>query len=286
VTAAPDLSTGRLPDLLLVGAARCGTTGLARRLGAQPEIFMSNPKELHFFDDKWDRGLAWYRSQFAGGAGTALAGEATTSYMYEEAAVARMADTLPRARVLAVLRNPVDRAWSHYWFNRAAGFERLPFGEALAQEPARLATGAGLRPADRPRRYAYVARGRYLSQLQRLARRYPAGQLLVLILEEDLADDAGGALARVRSFLGLDRAAAAVDPPERVNHPVRFRSRSLARLGSRLPRPLARAVSSVNSRPMRYPPLEPGPRRALEERFAEEIPGLARWLDRDLSCWS
>lgn len=247
---------------------------------------MSARKELHFFDDNWGRGLDWYQSHFAVGAHHQVRGEASPSYMYERDAAARIAATLPDARIIAIVRNPVDRAWSHYWLNRSGDREPQSFEAAVASEPARLSTGAGLRPGAPRRRYAYLDRGRYLAQLQRLTMYYPPERVLVLVLELDLKDDPRGTMARIRRFLDLDGPGVTSDVSETVNHPVAFRSRTLARVSRRLPPPLARGVVSMNEHPMRYPRLDGPLRDRLLAHFVEDNAALANWLGRDLPGWA
>src|SRR5437764_7156012 len=114
-----------LPNFFIIGAMRSGTTSLTRYLNAHPDVFVAPGKELHFFDQRFDRGLDWYRDCFERAAGQRAIGEATQSYMYDAEAMTRLAVTVPKARLLAILRNPVDRAWSHYWLNRALALETL-----------------------------------------------------------------------------------------------------------------------------------------------------------------
>jgi hypothetical protein len=132
----------RLPNFVIIGAPRSGTTSLAHSLSQHPEVFVTmQVKELHFFDTNFDRGLDWYRQQFSGAdaAAAKAAGEATPTYMYDETAMSRMAETVPDARLIAILRNPVDRAYSHYWMNRSLDREDLLFPVAIETEAERLA---------------------------------------------------------------------------------------------------------------------------------------------------
>jgi len=169
--------SGRLPDFVIVGAMRSGTTSLCRYLSEHPRIFVHPDKELHFFDLNWEKGHEWYESKFAAAPPDQLAGEATPIYMYLADTVERMASLIPRAKLVAVLRNPVDRAYSHYWQSRRRDHEPLSFAEAMEAEGARLATGG-----EYAHRYhSYLDRGRYLSQLQRLRDRMPDAPLSVVL---------------------------------------------------------------------------------------------------------
>ena len=281
-----------LPNFVIVGAARSGSTSLYRDLRAHPQVFLPERKELHFFDKHWDLGLDWYQAQYAGAGGQAALGDATPTYMYKAHAVDRMAATLPGARLIAILRNPVDRAYSHFWMNRSQWKERLTFEEALAAEPARLAAGEGRRRRGVPGSCAYADRGRYLYQLQRLCKHYPRHRLLVLILEADLrvAPEVGyGAVCR---FLEIDDTFEAPERARAANRSVSYRIPSLGRVMRRLPRPLpgpvapmVRALARVNERPLTYPPMEPAIRARLLAQFRPHNEALASWLGRDLSMW-
>lgn len=274
--------TGRvtLPNFVVIGAMRSGTTTLATLLRTHPAVHLCRPKEPHFFDLHWDRGLDWYRSLFAGWNGQRAIGEATPAYQYDPVALERLAATLPGVRLVAILRNPVDRAYSHYWHRRARGVEPLTFTDALAAEPQRLARGDRRARMD----FSYVDRGRYLAQLQRAAGLVGRGRLHVLLLD-DLRAQPRAAYAGVCRFLDIDDTYVPSELGRQVNAHVRFRSVRLRTWSLRLPRPLRRAVGKVNAEPDHYPPLDPAVRRALAEKFAPEVEQLAVWLDRDLSAW-
>lgn len=207
----------QLPDFLIAGAMKCGTTSLYNYLGQHPEIAKARKKELHFFDWHYQRGLRWYRSQFplalpgrwAGpGGGGIRTGEASTDYLFHPRAPERIAATLPEVRLIALLRNPVDRAYSHYHHVRKQGAEPLSFEDALAAEPQRLAgeldrlAADPAYPGDAYRRYSYLARGAYADGVERALNVLPRHQLLV-VRSEDLFEEAAGAMAGVLAFLGL-----------------------------------------------------------------------------------
>ena len=270
-----------LPNFIIIGAMRSGTTSLARYLGAHPQVFMAAKKEVHFFDFNFDRSLDWYARHFARAGGKTAVGEATPGYMYNERAIARMARLVPQARLIVVLRNPVDRAYSHYWLNRARGHEPLDFAAAIAVEPERLANSE----LALGRRGVYLEGSRYLKYLLRVCRYYPRSALHVVIFE-DLRDEPRAVYAAVCRFLGVGESFLPPNLGRPINRFVAFRSLGLRNLGRRLPRPLRRVVDRLNVREASYPPLDPALRRALQEQFAGENAALAAWLSRDLSVWS
>lgn len=217
------------PDFLVIGAKRSGTTSLYRWVLAHPQVLPLYPsarwlplrsdiKGVHGFDG--DRGTWWYRSHFPTrptralaarrvGGRPVVAGEATPYYLHHPHAAARAAATVPRARLVVLLRDPVERAWSHWKEQRRRGFEPLEtFEEALAAEPARLAGEVERLAADpRYRSFAhehqsYAATSRYTEALARWQAAFRPDQLLVL-RSEDLFADPQETFARVLLFLGL-----------------------------------------------------------------------------------
>lgn len=158
---------------------------------------------------RFERGSAWYIGQFPASvpAGT-LVGEATPYALFHPLAPQRLVDVAREARIIVLLRNPVDRAYSHYLHERSRGHEALTFEDALAAEPQRLeglenrlATGE-LLVSDVHKRASYVERGRYARQLERWLSVFPRDQLLIL-RSEDLYADPVGVTQQVTDFLGL-----------------------------------------------------------------------------------
>jgi hypothetical protein len=188
---------GALPDFLVIGGQRCGTTSLHSYLAAHPQVRAATGKELQYFSLHYGRGERWYRGHFPPSSPGVVCFEASPLYLFHPDAPSRAAATLPRGRYIALLRDPVERAWSHYLHTRSYGQESLDFAAALAAEESRLATPDGLR------RYSYAARGRYAEQLSRWLAHVPRERLLVL-RSEDLYADPTTVYAQVLGFLGLD----------------------------------------------------------------------------------
>jgi hypothetical protein len=203
----------RLPDYLIIGAQKCGTTSLSAYLNAHPQlVHLPWAKEVHYFDRRWAHGVRYYRSWFPlrSTHASALTGEATPYYLFHPLAAERAGSTVPDARIVAVLRNPVERAYSHYKHNVRYGREPLSFsaaldaeGDRLAGEEIRLVNGAWSRP--RHQHFSYVARGHYASQLRRWMSVFPREQILVLS-SEALFSDPAATFDGVARFLGLDTA--------------------------------------------------------------------------------
>ncbi len=212
------LATSRLrfePGFLIVGAMKAGTTFLHACLAEHPACVCAAEKELHFFDNNFHRGREWYRSRFplrrwmeSRRGRPLLAGEATPYYLYHPLAPQRAKETCPGAKLIVLLRYPVDRAYSHYQQNVRAGFERLSFAEAIEAEPDRLRGEEDRLRAD-PRyysmahqTYSYCARGEYGPQVARWLERFGAGRVLVL-QSEALREQPEEMYRRVLGFLGL-----------------------------------------------------------------------------------
>lgn len=205
--------TRPLPDFLVIGAQKSGSTTLYDYLVQHPDIRSALTKEVHFFDSNHHRGENWYRSNFPlavpGRPRTWLTGEATPYYLLHPLAPARAAALVPEAKLLVTLRHPVDRAYSHYQHERAKGTEGLPFGEALAREAERIAgpwarlCRGECRLAPEVQSYSYLARSRYDEQIARWLEHYPVDRLLAVAAEELFAEPAT-VMRRVFTFLGLD----------------------------------------------------------------------------------
>lgn len=206
---------GRLPDFLIIGAQKCGTSSLFRYLGKSPYVELPTAKEVHFFDMQFDRGPDWYRAQFpeASSAGAVrrrrtVTGEASPYYLFHPLAAQRVREVLPEVRLLALVRNPVHRAVSHYYHELGNGFEELPLPVALDREQERLAGEAERIVADpgyegfNHRHFSYQARGVYADQLAVWRSLFPDDQLLV-INSDRMFERPREEMERVYEFLGL-----------------------------------------------------------------------------------
>ena len=191
------------PAFIIIGAQRAGTTSLYNYLCAHPAILAARRKEMHFFNRGFGQGLQWYWTQFPAwierrsrwGKRT-LTGESTPEYMFHPHAAVRIRQTLPGVKLIILLRNPVDRAFSHYQRGRRVGYESLSFEDALEQEPARTEGEREKMLADPDyysenyRHYSYLARGVYADQLDRWFDVFPREQFLILKSEEFYAGPA------------------------------------------------------------------------------------------------
>ncbi len=269
----------RLPDFLIAGAMRSGTTSLYRYLGAHPQVAMA-PKEIGFFTDHFDRGLDWYSRQFGDATPSQLLGDATADYLARHSAMTRIADTLPHVKLVISMRNPVDRAWSHYLLLKTRGRERRPYSVANDDELDLIA-----RDGDRAHGAFYLYHGLYDSQLRRAVELLGRDQIHVSIFERMVTDPAA-TYRSLCAFLGIDAGNLPPNLGKKVNPYVTFRSLPLRRLSQRLPGPLGRGLARINTkRPDSPPRLDESQRERLDEFFAPRIADLSELLDDDLSEW-
>ncbi len=215
-------STARvLPGFLIIGAARTGSTSLFEYLVAHPQVGPPSHKEIHYFDNNFDRGLGWYRRHFPTLSerertkrlqGDFRTGEASPYYLFHPLVPERVRRALPNAKLVALLREPGARAYSQYQLERRSEREMLTFEEALEAEPERL-EGEEDRIREDPsyqseahRHFSYLARGLYADQLESWFGLFPGEQILVLLADDFFADP-GGTYRRVLDHLGLARIA-------------------------------------------------------------------------------
>ena len=203
-----------LVTFLIAGVQKGGTTALYDYLADYPDVALSRVKEVHFFDDEtrdWSRpDYGAYHAGFEAPGGRPC-GEATPIYLYWPNALERIAAYNPAMRLVVTLRDPVERAWSHWRMEYARGAELQPFAWCIRQGRQRLFASE---PWGFHREFSYVERGFYAEQLARLFEIFPREQALV-IRAEDLRADPGPVLNQVRRFIGL---AEAPPPPAREVH--------------------------------------------------------------------
>jgi hypothetical protein len=258
-----------MPDFLIIGGQRCGTTSLFNYLLGHPQVLAPLVKEPQFFTYRWPRGSRWYRAQFpmnlrrrsaGSAAGPALTFDATPYYLFHPCAAERAASVVPQARIIALLRDPVERAYSHYQHSVRQGLEPMSFQRALELESQRLAgeeerlRSDSRYPGTNHRLFSYASRGLYAEQLERWMSRFPQQSMLVL-RSEDLFTDPARQFQRVLGFLGLPD----WEPAEFGVHTKRS------------PRPAAGMPAQS--------------RRMLDERFAPANRRLEQLLGREMA-WS
>jgi hypothetical protein len=272
------------PDFLVIGAQRAGTTWLDGHLRAHPDIYLPEKrKEIHFFDRYYERGILWYESFFPKGEEAAryrLFGEITPKYLFDPEVPARIATVLPDCKLIAILRNPVDRAYSQYALAvRDEGESRSFLSFAIANPDV-------------------IQRGLYAAQLRRYFDRFPGERILVLFFEEVMAAP-GKALLTVAQFLDIDgqplEEAPSVEKVNAAYRPKYPRIRAAVRRVGVFLREhdldwfvnvakelgLPHMFGNTGS----LPPLTVDMRHRLAEEFEKDIVDLEALLGKDLSHW-
>jgi hypothetical protein len=281
----------RLPDFLVVGATKAGSTSIAQWLSAHPEVYVPQEKELHFFSDdaNWARGTDWYARHFEGRDDVRLVGEATPQDMYFPLAIERMAEVVPAAKLIITLREPGSRAfsnWCHVYYRLVR--EHRPFPRIIAEE-----IEEGVRLPGRERASMddsrYLSMGLYAEQLRNLYERFPRDRVHVMLMDE-MAREPEAAFVGACRFLGLDPGAVPAEEltrrnPHREFRPVRLwrfivRRRVLEPFPPRLGMFVANRLMLRTDVPPRR--MDPATRARLDEFYAGPDAELAELLGREL----
>jgi hypothetical protein len=275
---------GRLPTFYVIGAMKSGTTSLYRAIAEHPSVFMSTPKELHYFveDRNWSRGVEWYAEQFAGANGATAVGEASVTYTqmpFRAGVPERMAALIPDARIIYLVRHPVERMLSHYRFNLGVGRETRPLLAAF------------------DRRSNYRAFSQYATQLRYYLDHFPREQLLVLPAERFFADP-DDAVRRVWTHLGIDSGGIEVTPVRinatatmtapvgavRTLRNVKAADAALKLLPKSARKRIKRAVPR-KSLGEQHVELSAADRARLEDEFRSEVAAIAPYVDGPFDSW-
>ena len=195
---------GDLPGAIIIGAQRSGTTRFYNLLTRHPDIAAAARKEVHFYDLRFHRGITWYKTMFPD-LGGRVGVEASPYYIFHPLVADRIRETQPNVKLIALLRNPVDRAYSHFHHEVRAGHENQPFEYAIGAEfqrtegaETRIVLGNGDFDTDH-NWYSYQQRGMYARQLKRFH-----GFDTLLIRSEDFYEDESSILSEAHEFLGLE----------------------------------------------------------------------------------
>ncbi|MBI5396090.1 MAG: sulfotransferase [Verrucomicrobia bacterium] len=274
---------GALPNLIIIGAQKCGTTSLHFYLGLHPEIFMSRRKEMDFFSDdrNWEKGAGWYARHFDGR--YRWRGEASpfyTTYPRMPDCPRRMHSLIPDARLIYMVRDPLERIVSHYIHNLDAGIERREFAEAVRQDPF------------------YCDVSRYGLQLGRYLEFYPRDRILVATAERLLTDRAA-VLESIFRFLGVDAGFASARFRLRLHQSAfkrrltRFISSGKDIPGSSVFGKISPHVAALYRKIARYPfsarierpEFDGCTKEFLRDQLAEDIARFRKMTGLDLAHW-
>lgn len=201
------------PSFLIIGSQKCGTTSLYNYLIQHPNLIAASKKEIHFFSTNYDKGDEWYKTHFPrtkafGNKTDVITGEATPYYIFHPHSPARVRKALPDVKIIVLLRDPVERAFSHYKHHVKLKVEPLTFADAIKAEPQRLMCELDKMVQNEGydsynlQMYSYLARGVYVDQLKRWLDYFPREQFLILQSEDFFRNPADNYL-RSLEFLGL-----------------------------------------------------------------------------------
>jgi len=283
------------PDFLIVGAPKCGTTSLAHYLADHDEIFIPAEEEPHFYSYIGEKAPHWgygdvdeYLQLYQNATQGQVVGERSTWYLYSDTAARQIKKYAPDTKCIAILRHPIDRAYSHWSFRTQNGWETLSFGEAIAEEEKRITD-------DAIWDVHYLNVGRYYEQLLRFYRQLGSDRVQVLWFEE-LKDDSSLVVQKALSFLGLEPEATM--DTNTVHNETRFpKSQWLNRVvQSNVVRRAARSLIPTFARSILHdtfqrlnrkerPSLDPEYRKKLTSRIRPDVERLQQLLDTDLSRW-
>jgi hypothetical protein len=288
-----------LPNLICPGAQKSGTTTLFALLRQHPSVFIPDAKETKFFcdDEKWVRGRDSYERLFAGASPNhRYICDMTPEYMYFPHVAERIAQTLGEdVRFIFMLRNPVDRAYSHYWMSVRRGYEKSSFEDALRLEEKRIQNGA-----FEMNHFSYATRGFYARQIHRFLDRFERDNMIFVLFEE-FTSDQSAAMRQIFRWLRIDpgvEVAAEVQrnrarlprsrwlkdviesPPVQLSNVLRVLIPS-----ERLRGKMKRGARELNYAPFEKPRLPRDLHARLVSIFEEDVAELEGLIGRDLSAW-
>jgi hypothetical protein len=268
----------RLPDFVIIGAAKAATTWIANQLRARPDVFIPRP-EPHYFSREYDRGDQWYRAWFEDSHVDQLVGEKSADYLAAPQAAERIARLLPDAQIVVQLRNPVDRAYSDYC---------MLFRRGTVNGEIQKFLGSENNPQPR-----FLNDGLYNQHLRRFLDHFPAANVKI-ILYEDIRTVPDEVVRNVNGFLGLPDLGSELQLVERANVkdapllPLAMR-RTLApakRLVAPLrSKPWFKAIHGALAKELPYPALSQDLKQSMRDFYSKDIQGLGSLLQRDLSHW-
>ncbi len=248
------ITNGRVErlDFIVAGAQKCGTTALHYQLEKHPQIALPNKEELHFFDDeeRFAKGVNYQdlHDSFHPPSRAFIAGESTPAYLYWRPTMERIWNYSKEIKLIVLVRNPVDRAFSHWNMQRERGYDTLDFLDAVRAEQQREKEAA----PSQARRFSYIGRGLYGEQIGRVLKYFPREQLKV-VRSEELRSDFAGAMNAIFNFVGAE--------------------------------PL-RNVRNKERNPIRYErPITAAERSEVYKLFEKDIATLEKLLDWDCSDW-
>lgn len=282
-------------DFIGIGVSKAGTTWVSRMLDAHPEICMSEPKEVNYFNEQnnyyvknwhtnYNKGLCWYKKHFPHQRDGKIIGEFTPKYFSYHEVPLRIKKSFPDAKLIVCLRNPVDRAFSQYNFIKYfKKKESRPFMEVIQNEPE------------------YIEKGLYYKQLKRYLEYFEMNRIHIIWFE-DIRNKPGEVLKELYRFLGVDETFNPIHANKKINAAREARFRQIPVLMNAFTEILTRCgllfiikaikktglhaiVKKANARKIMIDPMPEEARRFLRKKFTDDIAELEKLLNKDLSHW-
>ncbi len=291
----------RLPNFIILGAAKSGTTSLFEILKQHPQIFGAAKKEVGFFnnDDNYQKGLDWYSSKFFKSSETyRIRMESTPAYLnWGEKTAERIADTFQNIPIkfALIFRDPVERAYSNYWHRVRMGQEDLPFEKAIEAEENRIADNYAELYRTGNSKYGYFRGGCYATNLKPFLEYFDNDRFIFLLSEDLYSENFQQTCEIIQNFLEIDKTF--LLHPATLNVSVTSRNEFLSKFYWKIKKAnwsnLARLLPGIRSlhlynslyRPAKYPPIDQQYAQILRERYKNEIIELQKLINRDLSKW-
>lgn len=288
----------RLPNFVCVGAQKSGTTSLHDIISKHSDVFLPETKEAHFFDvdEKYRMGVDWWLdNHFSTWSGESVAGVFTPEYLFYEEVPKRIYDSLgPDVKILIVLRNPVERAYSHFLMSYRRGIETLEFEEALKRESSRVTNEYGRN------HFSYIGRGLYFNQVKRYIDLFGADNILIMSFEEDIVQNMPRSLIKVQQFIGVKIESLDAKNISNPASEARFKLinkwiygksawKKMVRLfipSSRIRAKFFFFIDSLNRKKAKKKSLDPSLKLKLYEAyFSNDVRDLEKLTEKDFSYW-
>ena len=288
-----------LPNFLGVGAQKSGTSSLYRILVQHPEVSLSKIKETHFFfkEEFYAKGIEYYRGFFPNNEGKSAFGEIDPDYMFWDYVPERIRECLgENIKLIFLLRNPVNRAYSQYLMNKRRGFETEPFEKAVLLEEDRKKIGW-----LHKKRYSYIERGLYSVQIKRFLKIFPEGNLFFIVFETEFLEKREETIKELLRFLGVSpdvdlnlniKANSAGEPRFKIVNDFVFKKNVLKKIGKFfikdriLSRRILNKIDKLNRKPVIPEPLNMDFKKEIMERyFYKDILETKRLIGKNLSHW-
>jgi len=287
----------KLPDFIIIGAQKSGTTALWKCLRKHPEIFMPEEKEINYFksdENNYAKGIDWYAGFFKDSKDEKSIGEASPRYLFYPDVAEKIHRFNKDIKLICILRNPVDRAYSHYWHNVRDGLEDLSFKEAVDREKERI------KESDyNYRAYSYISRGFYYDQIRHFLDYFDITQIHFIIFEE-LIKHPAEIIEKTLEYLNVDTSFIPkmdhVNQASALKYPLiyrRIRSKSdymldivREKTSYAIRDKISRLLRKIFTNKGKYPRIDPKLRKYLERIFNEKNRMLSQLLNKDLDIWN